>query len=87
MIPGIKMAAKTGTSQVIRDKQLLKESEQIPYHERTHAIFVAYVNDRPKKIALVVIVEHGGAGGLSAAPIARKVVARYYGVPDRADPE
>ena len=49
LIPGIKIAAKTGTSQVIRDKQLLKESEQIPYHERTHAIFVAYVDDRPKK--------------------------------------
>ena len=86
LIPGINMAAKTGTSQVIRDKQLLRETEQIPYHERTHAIFVAYVNDRPKKIALVVIVEHGGAGGLSAAPIARKMVARYYGLPERADP-
>ena len=85
-IPGIKMAAKTGTSQVIRDKQLSKETEQIPYHERTHAIFVAYVNDKPKKIALVVIVEHGGAGGFSAAPIARKMVAKYYGLPDRADP-
>ncbi len=84
-IPGIKIAAKTGTSQVIRDKQLMKESEQIPYHERTHAIFVAYVDDKPKKIALIVIVEHGGAGGISAAPIARKIIARYYRMPDRGE--
>ena len=85
LIPGIKIAAKTGTSQVIRDKQLMKESEQIPYHERTHAIFVAYVDDKPKKIALVVMVEHGGAGGISAAPIARKIIARYYSMPDRGE--
>ena len=87
LIPGITIAAKTGTSQVIRDKQLMIESEQIPYHERTHAIFVAYVDDKPKKIALVVIVEHGGAGGISAAPIARKIIARYYSMPDRGEPQ
>ncbi len=85
-VPGINIAAKTGTSQVIRDNQMIKESEQIPYHERTHAIFVAYVDDRPKKIALVVIVEHGGGGGMSAGPVARKILARYYGLPDRGGP-
>jgi penicillin-binding protein 2 len=86
-IPGINIHAKTGTSQVIRVKHRTKEEDQIPYHERTHAIFVAYVNDRPKKIALAVVVEHGGGGGASAGPIARKVIARFYGVPDPGDPE
>jgi penicillin-binding protein 2 len=86
-IPGINIHAKTGTSQVIRAKTRTKDEDQIPYHERTHAIFVAYVNDRPKKIALAVVVEHGGGGGASAGPIARKVIARYYGVPDPGDPE
>ncbi len=86
-IPNINICAKTGTSQVIRMKQRTKEEDLIPYHERTHAIFIAYVNDRPKKIALAVIVEHGGGGGASAAPIARKIIAKYYGVPDPGDPE
>ncbi len=85
-IPGITISAKTGTSQVIRVKQRAKEDDQIPYHERTHAMFVAYVNNRPKKIALAVIVEHGGGGGASAAPIARKIIARYYGLADPGDP-
>ncbi len=84
-IPGINIHAKTGTSQVIRSKLPITEEDRIPYHERTHAMFVAYVNDRPKKIALAVIVEHGGGGGASAAPIARKIIAKYYGVPDPGD--
>lgn len=86
-IPGIEIKAKTGTSQVIRVKERIAEDDQIPYHERTHAIFVAYVDDQPKKLALVVIVEHGGGGGASAAPIARKIIARFYGVPDPGDPK
>ncbi|MBI5249005.1 MAG: penicillin-binding protein 2 [Desulfomonile tiedjei] len=86
-VPGINIKAKTGTTQVIRVKQRTKEEDQIPYHERTHAMFVAYVNDRPQKIALAIIVEHGGGGGASAGPLARKIIARYYGVPDPGDSE
>lgn len=86
-IPGLNIKAKTGTSQVISVKQKSEEEGQIPYHERTHALFVAFVDDRPKKIAVVVVVEHGGGGGASAAPIARKVIARYYGLPDPGDPQ
>jgi penicillin-binding protein 2 len=71
---------------VISAKRRPSEEEQIPYHERTHAIFVAYVDDRPKKLAVAVIIEHGGGGGAAAAPIARKIIARYYGVPDPGDP-
>lgn len=86
-LPDIEGAGKTGTSQVIRLRQGAEEGETTPYHERTHAIFVGYVTDMPKKIALVVVVEHGGRGGASAAPIARKIVARYYGVEDPGDEE
>jgi len=85
-IPGLNVRAKTGTSQVISSRQRAEEGEQIPYHERTHALFLAYIDDMPKKIALVVIVEHGGGGGASAAPLARKIICRYYGVPDPGDP-
>jgi len=86
-IPGISLAGKTGTSQVIRLREGALKMEKVPYHERTHAIFIAYVDDRPMKIAVVVIVEHGGGGGAVAAPIARKIICRYYGVPDPGDPK
>lgn len=81
-IPGLKVSGKTGTSQVIRQKQRVTSESQLPYHERTHAIFVAYVDQMPKNIAVAVVVEHGGGGGQVAAPIARKVICKYYGVPD-----
>ncbi|MCA1961744.1 MAG: penicillin-binding protein 2 [Desulfomonile sp.] len=84
-IPGLKVAGKTGTSQVVRQKQRVVGESQAPYHERTHAIFVAYVDHMPKKIAVAVVVEHGGGGGQVAAPIARKVICKYYGVPDPGD--
>lgn len=84
-IPGIKVSGKTGTSQVIRQKQRVAAEAQLPYHERTHAIFVAYVENMPTNIAVAVLVEHGGGGGQVAAPIARKVICRYYGVPDPGD--
>jgi penicillin-binding protein 2 len=84
-IAGINIAAKTGTSQVIREKHGGKGGLEIPYHERTHAIFIAYVDDRPQKIALAVIVEHGGGGGANAGPLARKIIARYYGMRDPGD--
>lgn len=82
LIPGINVCAKTGTSQVVSTRQNEFEADQVPYHERTHAMFIAYVDDRPQKIALVVIVEHGGGGGIAAAPLARKLISRYYGMKD-----
>ena len=86
-IPGINVHGKTGTSQVISGKLQQSAEELVPYHEKSHALFVAYVNDRPKKIAVVVVVEHGGGGGASAAPLARQIIAHYYGVPDPGEAE
>jgi len=86
-IPGLNVKGKTGTTQVISTRDETLSPDQIPYHERTHAIFVAFVDDRPKKIALVVVVEHGGGGGSMAAPIARKILCKYYGIKDAGEPK
>jgi penicillin-binding protein 2 len=82
-IKGLTVAGKTGTSQVIRAREGEGKPEEAPYHERAHAIFVAYVDDRPEKIAVAVVVEHGGSGGAAAAPIARKIIQRRYGFEDK----
>jgi penicillin-binding protein 2 len=81
-LPDLQVAGKTGTSQVIRLRQGSEQTDKIPYHERTHAIFVGYVDDMPKQIALAVVVEHGGKGGSTAAPLARRIIAHYYGLSD-----
>ncbi|MDA8407418.1 MAG: penicillin-binding protein 2 [Deltaproteobacteria bacterium] len=85
-VPGLSVYAKTGTSQVISAREKIKSDDDIPYHERTHAMFVAFVDDQPKKMAVVVVIEHGGGGGKTAAPLARKIICRYYGLPDPGDP-
>jgi penicillin-binding protein 2 len=68
------VAGKTGTAQVIAQKVAggkLSETTQ------DHAWFVAYAPANDPKIALAVVVEHGGHGGAAAAPIARKVIEEY----------
>jgi penicillin-binding protein 2 len=68
-------AGKTGTSQVVGMKQGEKYIEnKIQERHRDHALFVAYAPAESPKIALAVLVENGGHGGSTAAPIARLVM-------------
>jgi penicillin-binding protein 2 len=72
------IAGKTGTAQVIAMKQGEKyDAEKIDERHRDHAWFIAFAPAEQPKIALVVLVENGGHGGGTAAPIARKVLDYY----------
>ncbi len=72
------MAGKTGTAQVIGIKQGEKYVEtRVAERHRDHALFVAYAPAQDPKIALAVLVENGGHGGSTAAPIARAVFDYY----------
>jgi len=70
-------AGKTGTAQVKkiteRDRELDLDTAQIPYEERDHAWFVAFGPYKNPRYALSVFVEHGGSGGSTAAPLAKKL--------------
>ena len=69
-----KIAGKTGTSQVFsigQDEEL--DEEDIPDHLKDHALFVAYAPPINPQIALAVVVEHGGSGSATAAPLARAI--------------
>jgi penicillin-binding protein 2 len=75
--PKYQFAGKTGTSQVKKitkkDRELELKTSQIPYEERDHALYIAfgpYINPR---YAVSIIVEHGGSGSSTAAPIAKKL--------------
>jgi len=71
-------AGKTGTAQVYKHSAGV-DSMDLPKHERDHAWFVGYAPaDRPR-IAFAVVVEHGGHGGASSAPIARRVLEVFFG--------
>jgi len=69
---------KTGTAQVIGMKQNEKYDEKkVAERHRDHSLFIVFAPLESPKIALMVIVENGGFGARTAAPIAR-VVLDYY---------
>lgn len=83
------MAGKTGTSQKISRKgsQSL-DPRTLPYHLRHQALFVGYAPAEKPTIAVAVVVEHGGYGGTTAAPIARKIFDAWLtGKMPEPDPE
>lgn len=72
------VAGKTGTAQVIGIKQGEKyEAHKVSEYNRDHAWFIAFAPADKPRIALAVLVENGGHGGSTAAPIARKVLDYY----------
>ena len=68
------VAGKTGTAQVFSLKGSDYKASAIKKELRDHALFIAYAPADKPTIALAVLVENGGFGAQSAAPIARMVL-------------
>ncbi len=78
-VPGVRVAGKTGTAQVVQLKHTEDlEEDEIPIRYRDHAWFIAFAPVEAAEIVVAVLVEHGGHGGSAAAPIAQRVLARYF---------
>ncbi|MCW5891274.1 MAG: penicillin-binding protein 2 [bacterium] len=74
-VPGIEVAGKTGTAQVVK----LADSNRKTRASRDHAWFIAFAPVERPEIAMAVLVEHaGGGGGANAAPIAQQVLQYYF---------
>ncbi|MBI5599407.1 MAG: penicillin-binding protein 2 [Deltaproteobacteria bacterium] len=76
-VDGLGIAGKTGTAQVSTMKERVKNILSLPYRLRDHAWFVGFAPYDDPKIAVAVIVEHGGFGASAAAPVALKVIKAY----------
>jgi penicillin-binding protein 2 len=69
------IAGKTGTAQRISrktDQQI--DVTQLAFELRNQALFVAFAPAYEPRIAVVVVVEHGGSGSKAAAPVARRIL-------------
>ena len=71
-------AGKTGTVQVRTISENERElgiipNKDLPIEKRDHALFVGFAPYKNPKIAVSVVVEHGGSGSKVAAPIAKKI--------------
>ncbi|MDP2057903.1 MAG: penicillin-binding protein 2, partial [Thiobacillus sp.] len=72
------IAGKTGTAQVVGIKQGARyEASRLSRQFRDHALFIAYAPAENPTIVVAVMVENGGHGGSTAAPIARAVFDYY----------
>jgi penicillin-binding protein 2 len=74
----LEFSGKTGTSQVTKISLSERESEdfrtkEIEWKKRDHALFVGYMPSTKPKYSISVIIEHGGSGASTAAPIAKQV--------------
>jgi penicillin-binding protein 2 len=69
-IPGLDIAGKTGTAQMIAKSKAEKGQD--------HAWFAAFAPAKAPEVVIVVLVERGGKGGQVAAPIARKILNAIF---------
>ena len=73
-------AGKTGTSQIrtitAEERELDLKQKDLPYERRDHALFIAFAPYKKPRYAISVVVEHGGTGSSTAAPIAKKVIKK-----------
>ncbi len=73
-VPGIPIGGKTGTAQVVRKGEGKGNAEL-----KDHGWFVSFAPVDNPQIAVVVLVENGGFGGLVAAPVAKAVYEAAFG--------
>ncbi len=69
-IPGLDVAGKTGTAQTVANSKSEKGQD--------HAWFAAFAPVKDPEVVVVVLVERGGHGGATAAPIAREILKAKF---------
>ena len=78
-LENITVAGKTGTAQVVslEKEKSFNNGGHMPVRFRDHAWFVAIAPAENPRIALAIVIEHGGHGGSAAAPIAKELIKFY----------
>ena len=73
-----RIAAKTGTSQLVSLPQDGEAAKDTPERLKDHALFIAFAPAERPRVALALVIENGGSGGKIAAPIARRIFDYYF---------
>jgi penicillin-binding protein 2 len=77
------VAGKTGTAQVFgiaQDEKYDAETLERKLHD--HALFIAFAPADKPEFVVAVVVENGGSGSKTAAPMARELIKQYFGIED-----
>jgi penicillin-binding protein 2 len=76
-LAGVDVAGKTGSAQVSHRLVSEEDLDNVWYFNRDHAWFAGYAPSSTPEVAVVVLIEHGGAGGKHAAPVAFEIIQAY----------
>jgi penicillin-binding protein 2 len=77
-IPGLDICGKTGTVQVLSIEKKKTGAQIDPSIFEDHSWFAGFANRDDPEISVVVFLEHGGRGGIAAAPLAREIFRTYF---------
>ena len=82
-VPGHTVAGKTGSAQVVGLKRNHNQDD-VSRKWKEHAIFTAFSPVENAEIAVAVVSQNDmiGGGGRAAAPIAGKIIQRYWELKD-----
>ena len=75
-VVGLDVGGKTGSAQVVSSAKLTKGIESI----QPHAWFAGFAPLDNPRIVIAVLVDNGGSGGGAAAPVARVIFEKFFGV-------
>jgi cell division protein FtsI/penicillin-binding protein 2 len=73
-IPGLDICGKTGTVQIVSRNT----NEQLREEIEDHSWFTGFASRDNPEIAVAVFIEHGGTGGVAAAPLAKQLFSLYF---------
>jgi penicillin-binding protein 2 len=74
-VSGLEVAGKTGTAQVKNNRHVHEGDE---WAQLDHSWFASFAPYHHPKIAVVVLVEHGGFGAKAATPTAMEIYKGYF---------
>lgn len=85
VIPGLDICGKTGTVQVLSSEKKKTGVQSDPSIFEDHSWFAGFATRDNPEISVVVFLEHGGRGGIAAAPLAREIFRAYFAKRRRPD--
>jgi penicillin-binding protein 2 len=73
-VPGLDVAGKTGTAQTGKFHKEGEEGDE----NNSHSWFASFAPYKDPKIAVVVLIEHGGFGAKASTPTAMEIYQGYF---------